>query len=48
MMEIGHGNLTRTVISALYLLVPEQYTLQAERNLIKELNLPGIMRAESD
>jgi len=30
----------------LFLLVPEQYTLQAERNLIGQLQLPGIMRAE--
>ena len=30
----------------LILLVPEQYTLQAERDLIKNLNLPGIMGVE--
>lgn len=45
MMEIGR-ELNQDSDQRLYLLVPEQYTLQAERNLIKELNLPGIMRAE--
>ncbi|WP_026476627.1 helicase-exonuclease AddAB subunit AddB [Alkaliphilus transvaalensis] len=30
----------------LILLVPEQYTLQAERDLIKKLNLEGILRVE--
>lgn len=30
----------------LLLLVPEQYTLQAERDLIAHLSMPGIMRAE--
>ena len=30
----------------IYLFVPEQYTLQAERNLIGQLKLPGIIRAE--
>jgi ATP-dependent helicase/nuclease subunit B len=30
----------------LILLVPEQFTLQAERDLIQKLNLPGIMRVE--
>ena len=30
----------------LFLLVPEQYTLQAERNLIEQLQLPGIMQVE--
>jgi ATP-dependent helicase/nuclease subunit B len=30
----------------LILLVPEQFTLQAERDLIAKMNLPGIMRAE--
>ncbi|MDD3879509.1 MAG: ATP-dependent helicase/deoxyribonuclease subunit B, partial [Syntrophomonas sp.] len=31
---------------ALILLVPDQYTLQAERDVISQLNLPGIMRLE--
>ena len=31
---------------ALILLVPEQYTLQAERDVISQLRLPGIMRLE--
>lgn len=30
----------------LILLVPEQFTLQAERDLIEKMNLPGIMRVE--
>ncbi|MCX5780814.1 MAG: ATP-dependent helicase/deoxyribonuclease subunit B, partial [Firmicutes bacterium] len=30
----------------LILLVPEQFTLEAERDLIQKLNLPGIMRVE--
>lgn len=30
----------------LLLLVPEQFTLQAERDLIEQMNLPGIMRVE--
>ncbi|MBP1761947.1 MAG: addB [Firmicutes bacterium] len=30
----------------IYLFVPEQYTLQAERNLISQLKLPGIIKAE--
>jgi ATP-dependent helicase/nuclease subunit B len=30
----------------LILLVPEQFTLQSERDLIRKLNLPGIMRVE--
>ena len=30
----------------LILLVPEQYTLQAERDVISQLRLPGIMRLE--
>jgi len=30
----------------LILLVPEQFTLQSERDLIQKLNLPGIMRVE--
>ncbi len=30
----------------LFLLVPEQFTLQAERDLIEQLQLPGIMRVE--
>ncbi|WP_129598188.1 helicase-exonuclease AddAB subunit AddB [Anaerophilus nitritogenes] len=30
----------------LILIVPEQFTLQAERNLIEKLNLPGIMHVE--
>ncbi|NMC28146.1 MAG: ATP-dependent helicase/deoxyribonuclease subunit B, partial [Syntrophomonadaceae bacterium] len=30
----------------LILLVPEQFTLQAERDLLEKMNLPGLMRAE--
>jgi ATP-dependent helicase/nuclease subunit B len=30
----------------LILLVPEQFTLQAERDLIEKMDLPGIMRVE--
>jgi len=30
----------------LILLVPEQFTLQSERDLLQKLNLPGIMRVE--
>ncbi len=30
----------------LFLMVPEQYTLQAERDLIYELNLPGVINIE--
>lgn len=43
--EIGR-ELQKDSVQRLFLLVPEQYTLQAERNLIAQLNLPGIMRAE--
>jgi len=30
----------------LILLVPEQYTLQAERDLLEHLQVPGIMKVE--
>lgn len=43
--EIGR-ELNKDSEQRLFLLVPEQYTLQTERNLISQLNLPGIIRAE--
>lgn len=39
-------NLCNTGDEKLFLLVPEQFTLQAERDLIEKLALPGIMQIE--
>lgn len=38
--------LSKTQTEKLILIVPEQFTLQAERDLIKHLQVPGIMRVE--
>ncbi|MGI6451955.1 MAG: helicase-exonuclease AddAB subunit AddB [Syntrophomonadaceae bacterium] len=43
--EIQH-HLEKGGNNRLILLVPEQYTLQAERDLMEKLDLPGIMRIE--
>lgn len=46
MLQEIHACLQQDSDEHLILLVPEQYTLQAERDLINKLNLPGIMRVE--
>lgn len=45
LQEIKQGLLENTE-DQLILLVPEQFTLQAERDLIQKLHLPGIIKAE--
>lgn len=46
MMEEIVADLKKAGDYPLLLLVPEQFTLQAERDLIEKMNLPGIMRVE--
>ncbi len=45
-MNEMHNRLMEGGYEKLILLVPEQFTLQAERDLITSLNLPGIIRIE--
>ncbi|MDD2503938.1 MAG: hypothetical protein PHG58_08875, partial [Clostridia bacterium] len=40
------GDALRKGEERLILMVPEQFTLQAERDLIHKLNLPGILNVE--